>query len=123
MPSSGEMWVDADAGPVVRPYAVISGRTRPGGDSLDLIAMITSTRRPPPDPWTLGPEHHTVLRICRAPASVADLASDLDLPLGVVRILLADLRDRGLIAVHQPRAAQPGDLSILKEVVDGLRRL
>ena len=30
--------------------------------------------------------------MCRLPASVADLASELDLPLGVVQILLADLR-------------------------------
>jgi hypothetical protein len=32
-----------------------------------------------------------VLRACGAPVSLADLASDLDLPLGVVRILVADL--------------------------------
>ena len=35
-----------------------------------------------------------MLRLCRLPASVADLAADLDLPLGVVRILLGDLRER-----------------------------
>ena len=43
-----------------------------------------------------------VLRLCRLPTPVADLASDLDLPLGVVRILLSDLRERGLVTIHRP---------------------
>ena len=50
----------------------------------------------------LDPEHLAVLRLCRLPASVADLAADLDLPLGVVRILLADLRERSLVSIHHP---------------------
>jgi hypothetical protein len=56
--------------------------------------------------------------------SVADLASDLNLPLGVVRILLADLRDRGLITIRRPVSpARLHDPRILREVADGLRRL
>ena len=58
------------------------------------------------------------------PTSVADIAADLDLPLGVVRILLADLREQGLITIHHPiPPARLPDARILKEVVDGLRRL
>jgi len=56
-------------------------------------------------------------------ASVADLAAELDLPLGVVRILLADLRERGLVSINQPAAAGLNDIGILKEVADALRRL
>jgi Protein of unknown function (DUF742) len=76
------------------------------------------------DPSALDPEHLAVLRLCRLPASVADLAADLDLPLGVVRILLGDLQDRSLVAIHHPiPPARLPDVQILKEVVDGLRRL
>ena len=124
MPSQDDTWHDEEAGPVVRPYAVIRGRTRPTGENLDLIAMVTSTRQPPPDPWVLDPEHFSLLRLCRVPMSVADLASDLNLPLGVVRILLADLRDRGLITIRRPVSpARLHDPRILREVADGLRRL
>ena len=124
MPSQDDTWQDEEAGPVVRPYAVIRGRTKPTGESLDLIAMVTSTRLPPPDPWQLDPEHFSLLRRCRVPMSVADLASDLDLPLGVVRILLGDLRDLGLIAIRRPVSpALLHDPRILREVADGLRRL
>jgi DNA-binding transcriptional ArsR family regulator len=124
MPSQDDTWHDEEAGPVVRPYAVIRGRTRPTGERLDLIAMITATRRPPPDPWLLDPEHLSLLRHCRVPVSVADLAADLGLPLGVIRILLSDLREMGLVAIRHPVSpALLHDPRILREVADGLRRL
>jgi hypothetical protein len=123
MDSRRDDWIRQSAGPVVRPYALTAGRTRPTGASIDLIALVTAVRRPPSNHADLEPEHVRLLRLCRLPVSVADLASDLDLPLGVVRILLADLRDQGLVGIHQP--AQPGlsDVRILKEVADALRRL
>ena len=58
----------------------------------------------------------------RLPTSVADIAADLDLPLGVVRILLGDLGELTLISIHHPiPPARLPDADILKEVVDGLR--
>ncbi len=124
MPSSDDTWHDEEAGPVVRPYALIHGRTRPSGERLDVLAMVISSRRAPRDPWTLDPEHLSILQMCRVPISVADVASELDLPLGVVRILLADLRDRDLVTVRRPvPPARLHDPRILREVADGLRRL
>jgi hypothetical protein len=42
----------------------------------------------------------------------------------VVQILLSDLRERSLITIHHPiPPARLPDPQILKEVVDGLRRL
>jgi hypothetical protein len=124
MPSPDDHWLDEEAGPVVRPYALTRGRTRPSGEALDLIAIITAIRGVRPDPADLDPEHHAVLRLCRLPTSVAELAADLDLPLGVIRILLGDLRELSLISIHHPiPPARLPDAHILKEVVDGLRRL
>jgi hypothetical protein len=124
MPSPDDHWLDEEAGPVVRPYALTRGRTRASGETLDLIAIITAVRGVQWDLATLDPEHIAVLRLCRLPASVADLAADLDLPLGVVRILLGDLQERSLVAIHHPiPPARLPDVQILKEVVDGLRRL
>jgi hypothetical protein len=124
MPSADERWLDEDAGAVVRPYALTRGRTRPAGSKIDLIAIISAARRARVDAAGLGPEHLELLRICRRPTSVADLAADLDLPVGVVRILLSDLRERSLITVYDPiPPARLPDRRILQEVVDGLRRL
>jgi Protein of unknown function (DUF742) len=119
-----DQWLDEEAGPVVRPYALTRGRTRPTGETLDLIALVTAMRGVEVDPVGLDPEHLALLAMCRLPASVADLASDLDLPLWTVQVLLADLRARSLIYVHHPTPpAQLPDPRILKEVADGLRRL
>jgi hypothetical protein len=124
MPSNEDHWLDDEAGPVVRPYALTRGRTRPVGETLDLIALVTAVRGIEIDRFSLDPEHLALLAMCRLPASVADLAADLDLPLGVIQVFLADLRARGLINVHHPTPpAQMPDPQILREVADGLRRL
>ncbi|GAA1268670.1 hypothetical protein Psi02_10760 [Planotetraspora silvatica] len=121
---TGPHWMDEEAGPVVRPFALTGGRARSSGDNLDLIAMVRSTGTPPPGDTTIGPEQRRILEIARSGASVADIASDVDLPLGVVRVLIGDLHDQGLIVVRPPVtvAPQPSE-RILKEVINGLRAL
>jgi Protein of unknown function (DUF742) len=123
MPSNDERWLDAEAGPVVRPYALTQGRTRHTGESFDLVATVMATHAMA-DTASLAPEHVSVLQLARAPTTVADVASDVDLPLGVVRILLADLRELGLIAIRTPVAmAERIDKHTLREVLNGLRGL
>jgi DNA-binding transcriptional ArsR family regulator len=116
-------WLDRDAGPVVRPYALTGGRTRPTGASFDLLALVASNDLNSIDDVLLEPEHLEVMRQCRQPKPVADLASDLDLPLGVVRILLSDMRERGLVTIRPPARTRLTDPQVLKDVADALRRL
>jgi hypothetical protein len=118
-----DRWLDRDAGPIVRPYAVIGGRTRPSGETFDLMTMVTAVPGAEDDAYDLEPEHLTLLCLCRRPTPVADLAADLELPLGVVRILLSDVRERRLITVDQPVPERLTDPQLLREVADGLRRL
>jgi hypothetical protein len=125
MPSNDERWLDAEAGPVVRPYALTQGRTRHAGEAFDLVATVTTTGGRVADPGALAPEHISVLQLARVPTTVVDIASDVDLPLGVVRILLADLRELGLVAIQAPVPAQTRqiDRNTLREVLHGLRAL
>jgi len=123
MPSNEERWLDAEAGPVVRPYALTQGRTRHTGESFDLVATVMATRTLA-DPGSLAPEHISVLQLARVPTTVADIASDVDLPLGVVRIILADLRELGLVVIRTPVVmAERIDKHTLREVLNGLRGL
>jgi hypothetical protein len=124
VPAHDERWLDSEAGPVVRPYALTRGRTRHSGESFDLVATVMATGARIADPTALGPEHMSVLQLARAPTTVADIASDVDLPLGVVRILLADLRELGLVAIRMPvTMAERVDKQTLREVLNGLRGL
>jgi len=108
---------------VLRPYAVVRGRTKPTGDVPDVISMVYSLPVTVPEPTDLEPEHLVVLQQCRVPMSVADLASALDLPLAVIRIMVADLRDRRFVRIQPPRPERVTDIRLLREVADGLRRL
>ncbi|MEW2551393.1 DUF742 domain-containing protein [Streptomyces zhihengii] len=125
----GSQWYDADAGPLVRPYAMTGGRTRPGPSNVrfDLIALVVVDERTAPDAEEslLGPEHRTLLALCRCEAqSVAELAADADLPVGVVRVLLGDLLEAGHVKVSSPvPPARLPDERILREVIEGLRAL
>ncbi|GGK73895.1 hypothetical protein Sme01_33210 [Sphaerisporangium melleum] len=125
MRARGEQWLDEEAGPIVRPYALIRGRTRSSGDNLDLIAMVTATGSPYTGEAGLVPEEHRILELADRPMSVADIASEIDLPLGVVRVLLGDLQDKGMISVRAPahEAGPRPNERILKEVINGLRAL
>ena len=120
-------WVDRNAGPVVRPYAVTGGRTEPAdGEVLDLITIVVEAGQDggDSDPIDFGPEHRRIISLCRRPATVADVASDTALPLGVVRVLLADLIQSGRIKVLRQRAAgQQPSTDLLREVLHGLRAL
>ncbi|MFG2881095.1 DUF742 domain-containing protein [Streptomyces sp. NPDC048297] len=121
-------WFDDDAGPVVRPYAMTRGRTTsPGQHRLDLIAVVATepgAGDPEADP-TLAPEQVEIVGLCRtAPQSVAEIAAELDLPIGVVRVLIGDLVDAELVHVTRPvPPAELPDESILRDVINGLRAL
>lgn len=124
----GSQWYDHEAGPLVRPYAVTGGRTAPGpsGARFDLIALVALDPAAPAagDP-TLGPEHRALIDLCRPETqSVAELAAGADLPVGVVRVLLGDLLERGRVTVSRPvPPAHLPDERVLREVIAGLRAL
>ncbi|MEV0733460.1 MULTISPECIES: DUF742 domain-containing protein [Polymorphospora] len=117
-------WLDGDAGPVVRPYTVTAGRARPAAGGFDVVAFVVAGAPPATADPRLQPEHHAILGNSQQPISVAELAAQVDLALGVVRVLLGDLLAEGLIAMYEPQpAANFPDDKILKAVVNGLRAL
>ncbi|MEV1055460.1 DUF742 domain-containing protein [Streptomyces sp. NPDC049887] len=121
-------WYDDDAGPVVRPYAMTRGRTTSTAEHrLDLIALVVPepAAQDPGRDQTLSPEHVEIVeRCCTTPQSIAELAAGLDLPVGVIRVLVGDLVDGALVHVTRPvPPAELPDVSILREVINGLRAL
>ncbi|MFI0822358.1 DUF742 domain-containing protein [Streptomyces sp. NPDC021098] len=126
--ATDDRWFDDAAGPVVRPYAMTRGRTRSAAeDKLDLIAVVVADRAQPGTAadQTLSPEHIDIVELSRdTPLSVAELAAELDLPVGVVRVLIGDLLHAALVRVSRPvPPAELPDERILREVINGLRAL
>ncbi len=109
---------------VVRPYTWTRGRTSPVVDLAVETLVSTSGHRP--DMAVLSSEEYrAVAELCRAPRSVAEVAALLSLPLGVARVLLADMADIGLVVVHRSAnsSGDRPDMTLMERVLSGLRRL
>ena len=116
---------DHEPQPLVRPYAMTGGRTRPRYQ-LAIEALVSTTADPVQLQGQL-PEHQRICQLCYEVKSVAEVSALLSLPLGVARILVADLAEAGLVAIHQPgHESDPGgqpDVTLLERVLSGLRKL
>ena len=108
---------------LVRPYAVTGGRTRPR-TQLEIEAMVAAAHYEARDLSVLSPECQAILGFCRDLRSVAEISAVLRMPLGVARILIADMAVEGLVRIHQLDHAQGRpDLNLLERVLSGLRKL
>lgn len=111
-------------GPRARPYVLTRGRTQ-ARRHLAIEALV-STR--PEGRWSsarLSGEFRSVRTLCGRPRSVAEVAATLSVPLGVVRVLLDDMADQGLVTIHDTRTASDGRpaMALMEQVLAGLRRL
>jgi hypothetical protein len=121
---------DADE-PLVRPYTITGGRTTPERDDLTLITLVTAisevSSRTGHGLKRMQPEHRTILALCGRPLAVAEVASALNLPVSVAKILIGDLIECGQMRARPPLSfAQAGgspSMTILEAVRDGLRNL
>lgn len=108
---------------LVRPYTVTGGRTKPRYQ-LPLEALITATVLEPRDLSVLAPECQAILQFCRDWRSVAEVSAVLRLPLGVARILIADMSADGLVRIQEREdASGRPDLHLLERVLSGLRKI
>jgi hypothetical protein len=108
---------------LVRPYAVTGGRTRPR-TQLEIEAMVAAAHYEARDLSVLSPECQAILGFCRDWRSVAEISAVLRMPLGVARILIADMAVEGLVRIHQLDHEQGRpDLNLLERVLSGLRKL
>nr|MDT0662773.1 DUF742 domain-containing protein [Micromonospora sp. DSM 115978] len=122
-PGDEEAWYDEDAGPVVRPYAMTSGRTRPVRPELDLISQV-KTRPAAQGASGLSPEQTEIIERCRRPLSVAEIGAAMNLPVGTVRVLVGDLLQAGLVETREPPllTGMPSQ-ELLEAILAGLRAL
>jgi hypothetical protein len=120
---------DEPTGSLVRPYAVTRGRTRPQLE-IALEALVETTARGRSGQFLGGREQQTIVDLCGGGRlqSLAEIAARMEVPLGVARVLVADMAADGLLAVHEPTGfAEDVDDSVgtelLERVLSGLRRL
>ena len=124
--------MDEPTGALVRPYAVTRGRTRPRLD-IAIEALVETTVRGRGTDGRVGGAHgrepQYIASLCDGRLqSLAEIAARMQLPLGVARVIIADMAADGLVAVYEPTSFD-GDSTdsvgteLLERVLSGLRRL
>ena len=112
----------------VRPYALTGGRTRTKtNDPLPVEALVQGLG----DPEQIGltPERRKILELTRTEyLSVAELSAHVNLPVGIMRVLVSDLAETGNLRIHGVGAltqtsAPATSLSVLESVLNGISSL
>ncbi len=112
------MAADAAGDAFIRPFIVTGGRTEPLQDGLRVETLIRSVPAALSAP--LHFERKRIVEMCQAPRSVAEIASALGMPLGVARVLVADLITAGQVTYQKP-ADTP--ISLIERILDRVRAL
>ena len=111
--------MNPDEDPVVRPFVLTGGRTEPLHDGLrietQLLAVPAALSAP------LRFEARRIVELCQAPMAIADLAAALAAPLGVVRVIVADLITQDLVRVET--APDMLSTALIERIRDRVRAL
>jgi hypothetical protein len=112
-------------GELVRPYAVTRGRTEPGQD-IAIEAILVTSAAGRDQARFFGHDKQRISGLCdNRPLSLAEVAAHTRLPIGVTRVLVADMVADGLLYLHEPAAPEGYHerMQLLERVLSGLRKL
>ncbi|SCG34650.1 DUF742 domain-containing protein [Micromonospora halophytica] len=112
-------------GALVRPYAVTRGRTEPSRD-IALEAVLSANATQATEARFAGHDKYRIATVCEGRAqSLAEIAAYTRMPLGVTRVLVADMVAEGLLTLHTaaPATGYEERMNLLGRVLSGLREL
>ncbi|WP_250034971.1 DUF742 domain-containing protein [Paractinoplanes maris] len=110
-PPSDEMFL--------RPFMVTGGRTRPLHDGLRVETLLHAMPAALSAPLRF--EARRIVELCQTPQAVADVAVALRQPLGVVRVLAADLVAEGHLRIEDQLGELP--LALIERIRDRVSAL
>jgi hypothetical protein len=113
---------DEDGPRVVPVYALTGGRARSRGLDLNVETLVSTTPEGTMSLSHLRFEQARIVELCRRPVSVAEVAAELAVPLGVARVLVSDLHADHMLMIHQPAASEGRPRTeLLERLLSGLR--
>ena len=110
-----------ETGRLIRPYAITGGRTGSETD-IGLETQIQASTRSDDLIGSYRWEAKRLVELVQTPMALIEVAARLEIPIGVARVLVADLVDDGAVALHTPQVTQ-NFTSLLERVLDGVRNL
>jgi hypothetical protein len=106
----------------LRPFLLTAGRVA-ADVSIAIETQVISTELGRASVGTLVFERRDIVASCAQPLALAEIAAQLRLHLGVVRVLVGDLSAEGYIAVYLPNTDVTRDVDTLLRVIRGLRAI
>ena len=106
-----------EEGSFVRSYLLTGGRTRSDAGELAVEAMVSTIE------GSTAPADRdlaTIYALCEEPNSIAEISAKCAMPLGVARVLVADLWGNGSLEVLE--TTRTDDIAIVRRLLDGIRR-
>jgi hypothetical protein len=110
-----------ETGRLIRPYAMTGGRTL-AETEISLEAQVQATTRASQHLGAYRWEAAKVVELVQSPMALIEIAARLEIPIGVARVLVADLVNDGAVMLHVPEKTQ-SFASLLERVLDGVRNL
>jgi uncharacterized protein DUF742 len=108
----------ADDGVFVRPFIVTRGRTQPLHDGLRIETLVRATPAALSAPLRF--ERRRIVELAQRPVSLAEVAAELGVPLGVARVLIADLYTGRYISLHEPTELPVHVIERIRDLVRAL---
>lgn len=109
-----------ETGRLIRPYAITGGRT--GADTpIELETLVQASPRADELIASYRWEAVDLINLARSPMAVAEIAARLQIPIGVTKVLIADLIADG--ALQARSRTEKNYASLLERVLDGVRNL
>lgn len=118
-----------DAGRLVRPYTMTGGRTGRDLPQIALEAQIVATKAGQENRHLYRFEAARIIDLTLSQLALVEVSARLDVPVGVVRVVVADLARRGALQILDPPTGNATDLdsyqytTLLRKVLDGIKSL
>lgn len=114
---------------MVRPYTMTGGRTGQDVPAIALENLIAATDDGRKMKHQFRWEAERVIEYAGHGTALIELAALIDVPIGVIRVVVADLAQRGAVEILDSSGGSSTDLdgveyaNLLKKVLDGIRSL
>ncbi|HEX7658959.1 MAG TPA: DUF742 domain-containing protein [Pseudonocardiaceae bacterium] len=109
---------DQEEDSFLRPFILTEGRTRPLHDGLRIETLVHA--RPDALYAPLHFEHRAIVQLCQTPIAVAEVASRIGVPLGVAKVLVADLYADNLVQLREPTELPVHVIERIRDLVRAL---
>jgi Protein of unknown function (DUF742) len=117
----------------VRQYALVGKRARSNAADFPLDTLVKAVAGEASlagnalqsrELMGLRGEHLSLLKLCATPISIAEIGAHLKVHLGVARVLVGDVLERGLIAMSDTTTSNdPLSVDSLERLLDDLKAL